>query len=89
MTTRADVSPDLRSLLAAATPGPWQECGDEDAKGKFWHVWIGAGMSKRDVAQVFSEADAAYIAAASPGVILANVADGLARLAIGTEETPT
>jgi hypothetical protein len=60
----------LRKLAEAAEPGPWNVCDDEDAKGKFWHVWIGAGMSKRDVAQPFTESDAAYIAAANPTAIL-------------------
>jgi hypothetical protein len=46
----------LRRLLAEGTPGKLRPDG--------WHVYVGAGMRKRDVAQTFTEQDARLIAAA-------------------------
>jgi hypothetical protein len=54
---------ELRRLAEAATPGPWVDCGDgavrQPSEGVGWH------------AEAYLPADAAYIAAANPAVILA------------------
>ena len=62
---------ELARLREAATPG---QTGHDE-----WHVYVGAGMSKRDVAQAFANPDAAFIAAAY-NIDLPALADEVERL---------
>lgn len=60
----------LHDAAQAATARPWSRDG--------WHVYTGAGMSKRDIAQPFFEADAALIVLAVNHIeALADAAQGV------------
>ena len=65
---------DLEQLAKAATPGPWRR----DARGErsgFEHVFAGNDDGPgQTVAQWTLPSDAAYIAAASPDVVLRLIA---------------
>ena len=63
----------LAKLSQEATPGPWESCcGGWDGDKVNYHVSIADGANRCTcVADDLSEADAAYIAAASPDVVLA------------------
>ena len=62
------MSAELRALAEKATPGPW--VAGVEAEGwysrEYWRVPVGPGK----IAATRTEANAAYIAAASPDVIL-------------------
>jgi hypothetical protein len=73
------VTPDLERLEAlarAATPGPWEVVGSSVTNwrdGSCDMEWLPNGSS--DAYNANSEADAEYIAAASPDTVLAHIAE--------------
>ncbi|MEU8829389.1 hypothetical protein [Streptomyces sp900116325] len=84
-----DAAEKLRSLAAAATPGPWEGVVDDHGrKGVDASVWadsIGYYVTEKISSGERHTADAAYIAAMHPGVGLA-LAKWLDRTAEAVEQ---
>jgi hypothetical protein len=63
---------ELRSLAKAATPGPWHV--HRQPTGFTPRSWWLESEAEVDIADIERDPDAAYIAAASPDVVLALIA---------------
>ena len=66
---------ELRRLAESATPGPWEAYD----RGVGWEVWFDGAPLNSAFRETFPAYDAAYIAAASPDVVL-SLLDRLAHM---------